>query len=64
MPRFTFVDEKHNSAVELEQIMMVYRPQHVILAPKDSTDPRSPHRRLFDMVGHLSLNEILARLQS
>jgi ATP-dependent DNA helicase RecQ len=64
MPRFTLVDEKHNSAVELEQIMMVYRPQHVILAPKDTTDPRSPHRRLFDMFGHLSLNEILARLQS
>ena len=64
VPRFTLVDEKHNSAAELEQIMMVYRPQHIILAPKDTIDPRSPHRRLFDMFGHLSMNEILARLQS
>jgi ATP-dependent DNA helicase RecQ len=64
MPRFTFVDDKHNSAVELEQIMMVYRPQHIILAPKDTIEPGSPHRRLFDMFGHLSMNEVLARLQS
>lgn len=64
VPRFTLVDEKHNGAVDLEQIMMVYRPRHVILAPEDTTDPRSPHRRLFDMFGHLSLNEVLARLQS
>ena len=64
VPRLTFVDDKHNSPVEIEQIMMIYRPQHIILAPKDTTDPRSPHRRLFDMFGHLSMNEILARLQS
>jgi hypothetical protein len=64
VPRFTLVDEKTSSADQLERIMMLYRPQHIILAPKDTTDFRSPHRRLFDMFGHLSMNEILARLQS
>lgn len=63
VPRFTLVDEKHNGAVEMEQIMMVYRPRHIILAPDDTTDPRSPNRHLFDMLGHLSMNEALARLQ-
>jgi hypothetical protein len=64
VPRFTFVDPKRNGPAELEQIMMIYRPQHIIVVPRATTDPRSPHRRLLDMVRHLSIEEIVDRLQS
>jgi hypothetical protein len=63
VPRLTFVDDKHNDLAQLQQIMMIYRPQHVIVVPRITTDPRSPHRRLLDMVRHLSIEQILARLQ-
>jgi hypothetical protein len=64
VPRLTFVDEKSNGPAELEQIMMIYRPQHIIVLPRITTDPRSPHRRLLDMLRHLTIEQILARLQS
>ena len=64
VPRLTFVDDKNNDPAELEQTMMIYRPQHIIVLPKMTTDPRSPHRRLLDMVRHLSIEQILARLRS
>jgi ATP-dependent DNA helicase RecQ len=63
VPRLTFVDDKNNGPAELEQIMMIYRPQHIIVVPRVTTDPRSPHRRLLEMVRHLSMEQILARLQ-
>jgi hypothetical protein len=63
VPRLTFVDDKSNGPAELEQIMMIYRPQHIIVLPRVTTDPRSPHRRLLEMVRHLSMEQILARLQ-
>jgi hypothetical protein len=64
VPRLSFVDDKSNGPAELEQIMMIYRPQHIIVLPRVTTDPRSPHRRLLDIVRHLSIEQVLARLQS
>lgn len=64
VPRLSFVDDKNDGGVELEQIMMIHRPQHIIVLPRVTTDPRSPHRRLVDIVRHLSIDQVLARLQS
>lgn len=64
VPRLSFVDDKSNGPSELEKIMMIYRPQHIIVLPRVTTDPRSPHRRLLDIVRHLSIDQVLARLQS
>ena len=64
VPRFTLVDEQHVTPIDVEQVMMVHRPRHIIVVPPNAPDPRLPRRRLLDMVRHLSIQDLVARLQS
>ncbi|MGA2253133.1 MAG: protein DpdF [Thermoguttaceae bacterium] len=64
VPRLTLVDEQHVTPIDVEQVMMVHRPRHIIVVPPNAPDPRLPRRRLLDMVRHLSIQDLLARLQS
>jgi len=64
VPRLTLVDEQHVTPIDVEQVMMVHRPRHIIVVPPNAPDPRLPRRRLLDMVRHLSIQDLVARLQS
>jgi hypothetical protein len=62
--RLTLVVGNLSNAQSLEEAMMLHRPRHIILVSHDLKDPRAPHRRLVDVVRHLSIEDVLARLQS
>jgi ATP-dependent DNA helicase RecQ len=62
--RLTLVVGNLSNTLSLEQAMMLHRPRHIILVSHDLSDPRAPHRRLLDVVRHLSIEDVLARLQS
>jgi hypothetical protein len=47
----------------VEQAMIVHRPYHIIVVPRSLPDPLSPRRCLLDVRRHLSIEDILARLQ-
>jgi ATP-dependent DNA helicase RecQ len=64
VPRLTFVGERRVSAANIEQVMMVHRPHHIIVVPPNAPDPVAQHRRLLDVVRHLSIEDLLYRLQS
>lgn len=64
VPRLTLLGEGSISRSDLEQVMAVDRPRHIIIAPRSAPDPRSLTRNIMDMVRHFSIDELLARLKS
>jgi ATP-dependent DNA helicase RecQ len=62
--RLTLISDSFSNVENIKHAMMVHRPRHVIVVPHGLRDPRSPHRRLLDVVRHLSIEDALARLQS
>lgn len=49
---------------DIERTMTVHRPRHIIVVPRSVRDPGNPNRELLDVVRHLSITDILARLQA
>ena len=49
---------------DIERAMTVHRPRHILVVPRDIRDPDNPNRGLLDVVRHLSLDDLLSRLQS
>jgi hypothetical protein len=47
---------------QVQNVMSMQRPIHIILFPDNATDPRQPARRLRDMVPHCSLEDFISRL--
>ncbi len=64
VPRLTIVSQRTSASMELERAMIVNRPRHIIVVPRGVPDPTRPQRRLLDVVRHLSIEDVLARLQS
>jgi len=64
VPRLTLLDERNLNAVAVEQVLMLNRPRHIVIVPPSTPDPHLPYRRLLDLVRHLSVEDLLARLQS
>lgn len=64
VPRLTLVGIRDVDARDLEEVMIVDRPRHVIVVPRGVADPTRPHRRLLDVVRHLPIEDLLSRLQS
>ena len=64
VPRLTLLGEQCLALGALEKVMIVHRPRHIIVVPRSTPDPAQPQRRLLDVVRHLSIEDILARLQS
>jgi hypothetical protein len=64
VPRLTLLDERNLTPTAVEQMLMVNRPRHMVIVPPNTPDPRLPYRRLLDLVRHLSVEDLLARLQS
>lgn len=64
VPRLTLLGEERLAPAALERVMIVRRPRHIIVVPRIAPDPTHPQRRLLDVVRHLSVEDLLARLQS
>ena len=64
VPRLTLIAQNPLVPEDLERAMIVHRPRHVIVVPRSAPDPTQPRRRLLDVVRHLSIEDVLARLQS
>jgi ATP-dependent DNA helicase RecQ len=64
VPRLTLLDTRDGTVKNVAKIMRLNRPKHLILLPRDVLDPTRPYRRLFDVVRHLSIEEVLLRLAS
>ena len=63
VPRLTLLGAQPLTPGTVEQAMIVHRPYHIIVVPRSQADPLAPHRRLLDVRRHLSIEDILARLQ-
>ena len=63
VPRLTLLPEAQAQR-EIERAMIVHRPRHIILVPREVRDPHNPNRGFLDVVRHLSLEDLLSRLQS
>jgi hypothetical protein len=64
VPRITIVSKSDATAVQIERIMRADSPGHVIVMPRDAPDPERPYRRLLDVVRHMSLDDVLSRLDA
>jgi ATP-dependent DNA helicase RecQ len=64
VPRLTLLGERDTEPDNVSRIMRINRPRHVILLPRDVTDPTRPDRRLLDVKQHLSIADVLTRLAS
>lgn len=64
VPRLTLLGEGQEGAAALEDIMILNRSHHVIVAPRNIADTTNPKRSLFDVVRHLSIEDLLSRLNS
>ena len=64
VPRLTLLDERELSPALVEKVLIVNKPRHIIIVPPSAPDPHLPYRRLLDLVRHLSIEDLLARLQS
>ena len=64
VPRLTLLGEQCLALGSLEKVMIVHRPRHIIVVPRSTPDPAQPQRRLLDVVRHLPIEDLLARLQS
>jgi len=56
-------DAAYNPQI-LATIMQLDAPGHIILFPSAALDPRHSTRRLADAVPHLTIPEVLSRMQS
>jgi hypothetical protein len=63
VPRMSILDLAC-SAHTLTEIMQIDAPGHFILFPRVAFDPRHNTRRLVDVVPHLSIPDVLSRMQS
>ena len=63
VPRLTLLLEAQAQR-DIERTMIVHRPHHIIVLPRSVRDPGNPNRELLDVVRHLSIADILARLQA
>jgi hypothetical protein len=64
VPRLTLLGAQPLNTGIVEQAMIVRRPYHVIVVPRSQLDPLAPRRRLLDVRRHLSIEDVLARLQA
>jgi len=64
VPRLTLVAKTDATTDAVERIMRAHRPRHVIVLPRDILDPERPYRRLFDVIRHMSLEDLLSRLET
>jgi hypothetical protein len=62
-PRLTLLSETATNS-DIVRAITVHRPRHILLIPRELRDPDNPHRGLMDVVRHLSLDDLLSRLQS
>lgn len=63
LARLTLLLDAHAQR-DIERTMIVHRPRHIIVVPRSVRDPGNPNRELLDVVRHLSITDILARLQA
>jgi superfamily II DNA/RNA helicase len=49
---------------DIVRAMTVHRPRHILLVPRETRDPDNPNRGFLDVIRHLSLDDLLSRLQS
>ncbi|HMI82571.1 MAG TPA: protein DpdF [Polyangiaceae bacterium] len=63
-PRLTLLTKQDATTGEVERIMRTLRPRHVIVLPRDLRDPERPSRRLFDVTRHLTVEDLLLRLEA
>jgi superfamily II DNA/RNA helicase len=64
VPRFSLLAEGEADPASVEHVIQLARPHHLIALPRGTPDPRRPDRQLFDVVRHLSADDVLARLES
>jgi hypothetical protein len=64
VPRFSLLAEGETDGISVEHVMQLPRPHHLIALPRNTRDPQRPDRQLFDIVRHLSADDLLARLES
>ncbi len=64
VPRLTLVSKPDATAAMVDRIMRAPRPRHVIVLPRDAPDPERPRRCLLDVVRHMSLEDVLLRLDA
>ena len=64
VPRLTLLGKQCLALGALEKVLIVHRPRHIIIVPRSTPDPAQPQRCLLDVVRHLSIEDLLARLQS
>jgi hypothetical protein len=62
--RLTVLDDSDICPSEIERVMMIDRPRHIIVTPSSARDPRALNRRLVDMVRQVSIDDLLVRLQA
>ena len=62
MPRLTLIGPQDGDNGRLTSTMSLSRPVHLIVLPRAMADPTHRHRRLLDVVRHVSLEDLLARL--
>lgn len=63
VPRLTLIGAQPLNIETVEQSMIVNRTHHIIVVPRSLQDPLARQRRLLDIRRHLSIEDILARLQ-
>lgn len=64
VPRLTLLAERDAVTATVEHVMRIHRPRHVLVLPRDLADPTRPYRRFFDVVRHLSFEDLMSRLAS
>ncbi len=63
-PRLTLLTRQDATTTVVERVMRAQRPRHVIVLPRHLPDPQRPHRRLFDVTRHLTIEDLLSRLEA
>jgi hypothetical protein len=63
VPRLTLLAEP-NAQRHIERTMTIDRPHHIIVISRSVRDPGNPNRELLDVVRHLSVADIVTRLQA
>lgn len=63
-PRLTLLTKQDATTTVVERVMRTHRPRHVIVLPRDVPDPERSYRRLFDVTRHLTIEDLLLRLEA
>lgn len=63
-PRLTLLTKQDATTTVVERVMRTHRPRHVIVLPRDVPDPERLYRRLFDVTRHLTIEDLLLRLEA